>query len=297
MARRRLGAIVALCATPLAVAAAPGPATPLRIAITPVLVERQIGLNGEFIAYLGQRLGARATLVQRRSYRQVGELLERSEVDIAFTCGLPYVIDHDRLGVELLATPELDEGPVYRSYAIVPADATTRSLDDLRGKRFAFTDPLSNSGWLVPAHELARAGTTPEAFFGRTMFTYSHAASIEAVAVKFVDGASVDSYVYDVLLRTRPELVRKTRIVARSALHPFPPIIVRRGLPAETKHAIRAVLLGMDRDPRGRELLARMGFRRFIVPEDRSFDVIRDMYQVVGARYAAAGAARRTTAR
>ncbi len=291
-----VAAIVATLLGQVAGATPPAPA-PLRIAITPVLVERQVGLNAEFIAYLGEKLRTEAVLVQRRSYRQVEDLLERSEVDVAFTCGLPYVVDHDRLGVELLASPALDEGPVYYSYVIVPADGPARSLEGLRGKRFAFTDPLSNSGWLVPAHELARGGDTAETFFGRTIFTYSHAASVEAVAERFVDGASVDSYVYEVLRRVRPALVEQTRIVARLGPHPFPPLVARRGLPPATKAAVRAVLLGMDRDPAGRELLSRMGFRRFVVPEDRSFDAIRAMSRAVSARYAAAGGAPRAAAR
>jgi phosphonate transport system substrate-binding protein len=285
---RRCVVLAALLAASHAAAAAEAPG--LRIAITPVLVENRLDLNRRFVAYLGEKAGTRAALVQRRSYKQVSDLLERSEVDLAFTCGLAYVIDHERFGIELLATPQVDEGPVYHAYTIVSADSATRALDDLRGARFAFSDPLSNSGWLVPAHELARLGATPEDFFGRTMFTYSHAASVEAVAVKFVDGASVDSYVYDALRRSRPALVERTRIVGRSAPHPFPPVVVRPGLPAAMKDRVRAALLGMDRDPRGRDLLEAMGFVRFVAVDDRSFDGIREMRRVVSARSSGAGA-------
>jgi phosphonate transport system substrate-binding protein len=280
----RLGILVAALLVAVQSAAAADPAS-LRIAITPVLVENHLDLNRKLVAYLGEKAGMNATLVQRRSYKQVSDLLERSEVDVAFTCGLAYVIDHERLGVELLATPQVDEGPVYHAYTIVPADSPIRALDGLRGARFAFSDPLSNSGWLVPAHALARVGLTPEAFFGRTMFTYSHAASVEAVAVRFVDGASVDSYVYDALRKVRPGLVERTRIIARSSPHPFPPLVVRRGLPPEMKDRLRAVLLGMEHDARGRALLAEMGFVRFGLIDDRAFDGIRAMRRVVAEHY------------
>jgi phosphonate transport system substrate-binding protein len=293
MARALIGFIATALLASAAEAADAPPHGVLRVGITPVLVEKHLDLNRQFVAYLGEKLGIAATLVQRGSYKQISELLERAEVDVAFTCGLPYVIDHDRFGLELLAAPEVYDGPVYFSYVIVPAESPVRSFEELRGARYAFSDPLSNSGWLVPAHDLARMGTTPEAFFKRTIFTYSHAASVEAVAVRFVDGASVDSYVYDYLARTRPKLVTGTRILARSSAHPIPPVVVRAGLPPEVKTRLRAVFLEMDRDPRGQVLLAGIGFKRFVAVTDPAFDGIRQMRRVVGERYAASPGARR----
>lgn len=283
-ASRASAALAAALVAPVALAAVEAPR--LRVGITAVLVERHLDLNAQLVAYLGEKVGAVASLVQRRSYRQVSLLLERGEVDVAFTCGLPYVQDHEQFGLELLVSPEVAEGPVYRSYVIVAADSPLGSFEELRGKRYAFSDPRSNSGWLVPAHALARMGTTPEAFFKRTIFTYSHAASVEAVAVRFVDGASVDSYVYDALGASQPELVARTRVIARSAAFPIPPVVVRASLAPEVKARLRSELLAMHRDPRGRAILAGLGFRRFVAVEDGSFDAIRGMARELGGLFA-----------
>lgn len=291
MAQARL-ALVAAALIASTAEAATDPPKVLRVGITSVLVEKYLDINRQLVAYVGEKLGAEAVLVQRRSYKQVSDLLERTEVDVAFVCGLPYVIDHARIGVELLAAPEVYEGPIYYSYVIVPADSPVRSFEELRGKRYAFSDPLSNSGWLVPAYDLARAGTTPEAFFKRTIFTYSHSASVEAVAVKFVDGASVDSYVYDYLASSRPDLAGRTRVVARSPAHPIPPVVVRAGLPADVKRRLQAIFLEMDQDPRGRVILAGMGFKRFVPVSDASFDGIREMRRVVSEGYGGSPAPR-----
>ncbi|HEY6006209.1 MAG TPA: phosphate/phosphite/phosphonate ABC transporter substrate-binding protein [Anaeromyxobacter sp.] len=295
MARGPLAVVAAALLAPVAVAAAPSAPGALRVGITAVLFEKHLELNRQFVAYVGEKLGMPATLVQRRTYKQMSDLLERAGLDVAFICGLPYVIDHERFGLELLAAPEVYDGPIYFSYVIVPADSPVQSFEELRGMRYAFSDPLSNSGWLVPAHDLARMGTTPEAFFKRTIFTYSHSASVEAVAVKFVDGASVDSYVYDYLARIRPALVARTRIVRRSAPHPITPVVVRAGLPPELKDRLRRTFLEMGEDPRGRALLTSLGFKRFVPIPDRSFDGIREMRRVVSERSGvAASAARRS---
>jgi phosphonate transport system substrate-binding protein len=253
----------------------------LRIAITPVLVEHYLEVNQQLVTYIGQQLGRPTDLIQRRSYKEISDLLERGEVDVAFVCGWPYVMDHDRFRLELLVAPLVYDEPIYYSYVIVPRDSSAQRFADLRGRRYAFSDPLSNSGHLVPMYLLARLGETPERFFARTIFTYSHSANVEAVAVKFVDGASVDSYVYDYLAATNPTLTDKTRIIERSPPHGITPVVIRPDLGAAEKTRIREAFLAMDRDAQGQEILKQMMIRRFVTVPDRLFDSIREMWRFV----------------
>ncbi len=201
---------------------------------------------------------------------------------MAFVCGRPYVLDHARFGLELLVAPLVYDTPVYYSYVIVPRDSPVQRFEELRGKRYAYSDPLSNSGHLVPAYRLAQLGETPERFFRRAIFTYSHSGSVEAVAVRFVDGASVDSYVYDYLAATNPRLTEKTRIIERSAPHGITPVVVRADLDGALKSRLRAVFLAMDQDPKGQEILRQLMIRRFVTVSDSLYDSIRQMLQVVG---------------
>jgi phosphonate transport system substrate-binding protein len=265
----------------------------VRIAITPVLVEHYLEVNRQLITYVGEKLGQPTDLVQRRSYKEISDLLEKGEVDVAFVCGRPYVLDHERFGLELLVAPLVYDEPIYYSYVIVPRDSPVQRFEELRGKRYAFSDPLSNSGHLVPVYMLARAGETPERFFRRHIFTYSHSANVEAVAVKFVDGASVDSYVYDYLAATNPRLTEKTRIIERSPPHGITPVVVRAGLDPALKARVRTILLEMDRDPRGRDILKQMMIRRFVAAPDSLFDSIREMLRFVGRGVPRAAAAPR----
>ena len=255
---------------------------PLRIAITPVLVEHYLDVNRQWVAYVGEKLGRPAELVQRRSYKEISDLLQQGQVEVAFVCGLPYVIDRAKFGEELLVAPQVyEEGPVYYSYVIVPSDSRVERFEQLRGKRYAFSDPLSNSGYLVPTYMLARMGETPSGFFKRYIFTYSHSANVEAVAVKLVDGASVDSYVYDYLAATNPALTSRTKIIHRSPPHGITPVVIRKETGRRLKEQIRKVFLGMHEDPKGREILKNMMIRRFVVVPDSLFNSIREMRRVV----------------
>ena len=75
-------------------------------------------------------------------------LLDES-IDVAWLCGFPYVAQERKL--TLVAVPVYQGVPLYRSYLIVPtSDGRTRSIVDLAQRVYAFSDPLSNSGYLVP---------------------------------------------------------------------------------------------------------------------------------------------------
>jgi len=257
-------------------------AAPLRIAVAAMVSpERTISVYQELMDYIATRMGRRVELKQRRTYQEVNDLLGAGKLDAAILCSGTYVYAKQQHGVELLAVPVFHGSPTYRSYIIVSQASTAASLEELYGKRFAFTDPQSTSGYLYPAYALRLRGRQPETFFAKTLFTYSHDNSIEAVTEGVVDGAAVDSLIYDYLWGSRPGLLAGTRIVHRSPPFGAPPVGVPRTLDPETKRLLRELFLGMDRDRSGREILKKLGMDRFIPGDDRLYDSIRKMLEMV----------------
>ena len=114
--------------------------------------------------------------------------------------------------------PEVHGSHFYRSYLIVNKDSTYHRLEDLRGHTFAFTDPDSNTGKLVPTYWLDVIYERPETFFSRIVYTYSHDNSIMAVARNLVDGATVDGLIWEFYQQKNPTFTSKTRIIKKSAL-------------------------------------------------------------------------------
>ncbi|GFE56917.1 phosphate/phosphite/phosphonate ABC transporter substrate-binding protein [Geobacter sp. AOG1] len=224
--------------------------------------------------YLAKELRMPVTLVDRENNAEMNRLLAVGGVDVAFVGAGPYVEGHDRFGLELLVMPLVKGKSAYHSYIIVPKDSTANSLDDLRGKRFAFTEPQSNSGKLVPTYLLARHKETPKSFFGKVSYTYGHDISIASVAKKLVDGAAVNSLIWDYLARTRPELTTKTRIVYVSEPYGIPPMVVKNLNPALRERLLK-VLLSMHETPEGKDVLAGMMIDRFVPGNDANYDSIR----------------------
>lgn len=201
---------------------------PLMVGITAVLIEQNISSNQQMARYIGSKLNLPVETVYRKSYREINEMLGRSEIDIAIICGYAYVVGKDDYGIELVASPTISGRPFYRSYMIVPAASEDKDFFSLRGKRYAFTDPLSNSGYLVPVFWLTQKGEDPDNFFKKYIFTRGHYNSIEAVAMRIVDGASVDGYVWEQAKKSEPGMVSMTRVVMESEESPFTPVVARK---------------------------------------------------------------------
>jgi len=253
----------------------------LRIGITAVLIEQNINTNHKIAKYIGDQLNIPVETIYRRSYRDIIQMIGRSEIDIAFICGYAYVEGKDRFGLEIVASPTLDGKPFYRSYVIVPSTSEDKAFFDLRRKKYALTDPLSNSGYLVPLFWLAQNGENPDDFFEKIVYTRAHYNSIEAVAMRIVSGASVDSYIWEHARKINYDLVSKTKVIKESELFPFPPVVARKSLKKNIKDKIREVLLSMSRDPAGSRILKEIGLDGFVAVTDDFYNPIRARGQKV----------------
>ncbi|MCF7990949.1 MAG: PhnD/SsuA/transferrin family substrate-binding protein [Thiohalocapsa sp.] len=265
-------------------AAANGPRrrAPLRLGVTPVILEDRVGFLNRWGAWLGEHLRTDVELVQRTRYREIVDLLLRGRLDLAWICGYPYVQHRDRLS--LIAVPRWRGQPLYRSEIIVPVDSAAAGLSDLRDGLFAWSDPDSNSGWLYPRFKLRSSGQDPDRFFRRTIFTWGHARSVQAVAEGLTDGAAVDSYVRETLLLHEPRLAAAVRVVERSPLFGFPPIVGGPSLAADRLQRVREVLLGQDADAEGRALLADLNLDGFAEASSALYGDIAAMAERIDGR-------------
>ncbi len=263
----------------------PGTEAVIRMAVAPVISPRET-FNSRYLdllEYVGREIGLPVELVQGKTYAEINDMVRTGDVTFALVCTNPYLQGRDDFAMELLAAPEVNGEPTYYSYLVVRADAAFDSLDDLRGRTFAFSDPLSNSGRLAPVYQLARLGETPESFFSRSIFTYAHDNSIKAVAEGQVDAAAVDSLVYDYWAKTGSDFTSKTKVIEIWGPYGINPVVVRPGLDSELKEELRAALLAMNNDPQGQEILRSLLIDRFVVPDDSIYDSVREMRAFVAS--------------
>jgi phosphonate transport system substrate-binding protein len=248
----------------------------LRVAVAAIISPKETFVYyRQLLGYIGQKLDREIEFIQRKTYGEINELLGKGQIDLAFICSGPYVDGKQKHGFQLVATPQVQNSHFYHSYLIVNKTSEFQTLEDLRGRVFAFSDPDSNSGKLVPTYWLSKLGERPETFFRKTIYTYSHDNSILAVAKSLVDGAAVDGLIWEYYHRKNPIFTSQTRIIRKSEPYGIPPMVASGAIPVELINKIRGLLFSMHEDPKGQAILNELMIDKFIEPNDRWYDSIR----------------------
>ncbi|MDZ7761573.1 MAG: phosphate/phosphite/phosphonate ABC transporter substrate-binding protein [Desulfovermiculus sp.] len=251
----------------------------LRIAVGAMISPRETYRQyRELFAYVSRLLDRELAFVQRKTYAQINELFRKGRLDLAFICSGPYALGQESSGFDLLVAPQVNGDHVYYSYLIVNADSPFQSLQDLEEKTFAFTDPHSNSGRIVPLYWLHQMGTRPEEFFDQTIYTYSHDNSILAVARGLVDGAAVDSLIWEFMHQAGSEIVQQTRVIRKSQPFGIPPIVVSSNMSDELRQKVQDLLLNMHLSEPGASFLSELDIDKFIPADDSWYDPIRTIH-------------------
>jgi len=248
----------------------------LRVAIAPVISpENSLDDYKELVNYLAKKLNRQGKLLQRGTYAEINELVRHFCCDVAFVCTYALIRGEKAFGMKPFVIPEIEGAITYHSYIIVPASSEVTSLIELRNKRFASADLMSTSGWLYPALWLQGRGEQPESFFSEHMISGSHDRSIQAVFNNYVDGAAVDSLVYDQMARDVPG-IDQLRIIQKSPPFGMPPFVIHPETDPQLLKELKNVMLVMHEDPEGKRILDALDIGKFVMPIPGMYDSVKD---------------------
>ncbi len=255
MSIRRLSVLGALAVLLLAalVATTSAPAqTKLVMAFVPSGESQTILQSGNQVAHLLEvATGYRFESFVATSYAGVIEAMGAGRADIGWLNTFSYVIAHQKYGVEVRLVTVRFGLPYYRAEIIVQSASGINSLADLKGKRFAFVDPASASGYLFPLAGLKKAGYDPAKFFGQTVFAGSHNNVVLAVYQGRADAGAVFEDARASVQKTLPDVMQKLKPVWKSDPIPNDTVSFRKDVPADVKDRVSTALLRFSQDPAG----------------------------------------------
>lgn len=255
---------------------------PIRVAISSIVSPKEtLTIYQPLLDYLEAKLNNPVVLLQRKTYKEVNELVQHDQADVAFVCSGGYVAGKYTFGMQLLAMPEVNGSATYQSFIITNAKSEANSIVDLVGRSFAFTDPMSFSGRIAPVHMLSEQRQDPAHFFGRTFFTYSHDNAIKAVDDGIADAAAVDSLIYHQAIAQNPLLGKRLKIVDKSLLVGTPPVVVNATLELSMRDKVQDALLRMSDTPEGKNALASLKYDRFVKPDEAAYNSLSSIWWAV----------------
>lgn len=212
-------------------------------------------------------------------YNATIEALRSNKVDAALLGPFSYILATTQAPVEAFAVTVTAKNmsPNFHSIIIARADSDLKSLESIKGKTFAFVDPGSTSGSLLPSAAMVEAGIVPEKDLKKVMYSGGHDASIIAVAEGKVDAASVADRILVNACDKKLIDCAKVKTIWKSQPVPNDPLLYRKNLPEDLKAKIRAGFAEVKNLPFGE-----MGtVARFDPATDKDYDVIRKVATIL----------------
>src|SRR5712692_3098723 len=256
----------------------------LKFGFTPVLSEPEMRTEFEpLMNYLSDSLGQKVTLYIAKDYGDLRTQMENGSVDVGSFSPFAYV-DAARGGkIRIIAQSILEGSATYRGIIVARKDSGLKSIADLKGKRFAFVDPKSASGYVYPRAMMIGKGINPETLFKETIFAGSHDKVIAAVLDGRVDAGAVYDGALGVAKRSTVS-VDGLLTLASSDPIPHDAIAVRIGLDEKLAKRIQFALINLDKSEAGRRVIARSKKKLtgHVIAQDSLLDVVRRTAKIAG---------------
>jgi phosphonate transport system substrate-binding protein len=234
---------------------------------------------------LQKKLNRNVSINVYPDYNGVVEAMNFGQVDMAYFGPLTYVIAHHESGAEAIVTQLIKGSPFYYSYIITHKDQPWNSLDDLLkdsgNVSFAFGDPNSTSGSLIPGIELKKRGVyTDESThqFKELRFTGSHDVTALAVQNRQMDAGAIDSAIYDTLVEQKKINGDQFKIIWKSEKLFQYPWAVKKGTDQKTIDLLREAFIGIKDE----EVLNAFGASAFTKAENKDYEAIREAAEKEG---------------
>ncbi|MCX7965094.1 MAG: phosphonate ABC transporter substrate-binding protein [Syntrophorhabdaceae bacterium] len=230
------------------------------------------------IKYLENKLGTKIEFKVATDYAAVITGMQFKHIDFAYFGPKSYVEAAARANAEAFVLEVTnDSGRGYYGTIIVNKNSPFKTVWDLKGKTFAFTDPNSTSGTLVPTvYFVNEMKIDPHVFFSKVIYSGSHQASILAVKNGKVDAAATNDLDLARGDKKMWDAEKDFTILWRSRLIPGSPIAYRKDLPESLKKALRDAFISYN----DKDGLAKLKLKCFEPVTDDTYNTIRELMQL-----------------
>lgn len=235
-----------------------------------------------FVEYLERKLDMEVELFVGTDYTATIEAMRAGKLDIAWYGPFSYVLAADIANAEAFAAGyREDDGIYYESYIITHPDSGINDITDLKGKTFAFVDPASTGGYLIPLMHMVEAGIDPEKDLASTVFLGGHDACALAIKNKNVDASTIVKHMYKKALQKGLIVEEDVKIIHVSDPFPGGPLAWRKDLHGDIKEKLLDAILNIPEEEYDKLKDCLEGVVRFEAVDDSTWDILRKAAEVL----------------
>lgn len=279
--RCALAALALALGIPAIAAAAPPADWPKELNFGLIPTESSSGITERYdnlAKHVEKQLGIPVKLQVATDYAGVITAMQFKHIDLAYFGPKSYVEASQRANADAFVMEIAEDGSKgYHGIIITKSDSAIKNMDEAKGKTWAFTDPNSTSGTLVPTvHFVKTMKIDPEKYFSKVIYSGSHEASILAVKGGKIDIASTNDLDLERGNGKQWEAKKDFRVLWTSELIPGSPMAYRKDLPDSLKKALTKAFVDY-KDADGLKALKLQGYE---ATTDAAYNPIRDQIEV-----------------
>ena len=234
---------------------------------------------------IGEKIGCKVEVYVATGYNAEIEAMRNGKLEVAEFGPLGYVLAHQVAKAEAVAAfGNAQNKPVtYWASVVTYPSSGLKTVADLRGHSFAFSDPASTSGHLFPAYGIRKSGLDPDKDV-TAIYAGSHTASFEALYNHKVDAAELNSEQLESATQRGHYKDGDLVFLWKSDPIPTDPVAIRGDLPAPFKKKLTEALQHLDLmslDAAERKIMVGAGITQLVPETDSSYDGIRDLVKTL----------------
>jgi phosphonate transport system substrate-binding protein len=229
---------------------------------------------------IAAKLGCDVEIFVTTNYNAEIEAMRNGKLELGEFGPLGYVLAHEVAKAEAVATLADKNGnpATYWASIVTFPQSGLKSLPDVKGHSFAYSDPASTSGHLFPAYALRKAGLDPNTDV-KAVYAGSHTASFEALRNHKVDAGELNSQQIESATQRGAYKEGDVIFLWKSQPIPIDPIAIRGDLPEDFKKKLTEALQTLDLSSLSQADLKIVGAAgaKLVPQNDHAYDNIRDL--------------------
>ncbi len=241
-----------------------------------------------FANYLAGKVGEKAKVFVTQDYSGVAPALQANQIDVAYLNPLSFVLFEQRLAstpqkLVLLGMPEVHGSLYYYGIIVARKDSGITSVAGLKGKKVAFSDATSTSGYLYPYQYMLAHGVNPDKDLAQKVFAGTTGV-IPAVLNKTVDAGAV--FKEGLTLFANP--AQRQQLVTLAQVGPIANgmLVARGNLDPATLAKLQSAMQQINTDPAAKSALISLQVTKWDAPDDTVFNPVRAAAKVLGVNIA-----------
>lgn len=223
-------------------------------------------------------------------YTGVIEAFRSNKLDAAFLTPASYVMGKKEAGVKVILKSQRGGNPYFYGVIITRTDSGINTIQDLKGRKFAFGDPLSTSGHVFPKMLMRENNINPDTDFESVIFSGTHDATVLAVYNKKVDAGATfsddkDGKTGSWIRFLKPEEIKQIKIIAVTEPIPADNICVSKELDPKIADKLAKVIIDYGKTSEGQKMMKDLyKFDGYVKASDTDYDSVRKAFEISGIK-------------